>query len=485
MGEIGGFLKYCRKDPEYRKVEDRLKDFDPVEMRQFDSEIHIQAARCMDCGTPFCHGCGCPLATVIPELTDLVFHDRWQEALDVLISTNNFPEFTARICPALCEASCVLGINDDPATIRQVELAIIRRGFVDGYLQPRPPVIRYDEKIAVIGSGPAGLSVADSLNRTGYCVTVYDKSKNPGGILRYGIPDFKLGKRIVDRRIKLMRDEGVMFELGITVGDDVSYNYLKNRFDAVCLSGGSREPRDISVPGRKLKGIYFAMDYLVQQNKRLEGERIEKEDEITAEGKTVVIIGGGDTGSDCLGTALRQRANKVYQFEIMPKPPEERPENTPWPMWPNVIRESSSHKEGGERRWCVATKEFTGENGKVKSIRCVEVEWSHGHDGRMEFKEKPGTDFDMDVQLVLLSMGFVGPGRNRIVEDLHIEHDSKGNIKVNENHMTSVDGIFAAGDMAQGQSLVVRAIADGRMTASGIVQYLEKKRGKNVNGNKQ
>jgi len=477
MGETGGFLKYHRKDPGYRKVDERLKDYEPVELRLLDSEIHAQAARCMDCGTPFCHGCGCPLSNIIPEMTDLVYNNRWQEALDVLLATNNFPEFTARICPALCEASCVLGINDDPVTIRQVELAIIEKGFEKGYLRPRPPATRFNQKVAVIGAGPAGLAVADTLNRAGYSVTVYDKARNAGGILRYGIPDFKLEKKVVDRRIKLMQDEGVVFELGILVGDDVSYNYLRNKFDAVCLSGGSRTPRDLPVPGRDLKGIHFAMEYLVQQNKRLAGEPIENE-EITAEGKTVVVLGGGDTGSDCLGTALRQKAKKVFQFEIMPKPPAGRPESTPWPMWPNVLKETSSHKEGGERRWCISTREFIGKNGQLTALRCVEVEWFTGQSGRMEFMEKPGSEFEVEAQLALLSMGFTGPRQNKIVEDLHIKRDSRGNIDKNENHMTSVGGVFAAGDMARGQSLVVRAIADGRATAFGIIQYLEKIRNK-------
>jgi len=485
MGEAGGFLKYYRKDPGYRKVEERLKDYEPVELRLLDSEIRAQAARCMDCGTPFCHGCGCPLSNVIPELTDLVYNHRWQEALEVLMSTSNFPEFTARICPSLCEASCVLGINDEPVTIRQIELAVIEKAFEKGYLKPRPPAVRFSQKVAVVGAGPAGLAVADTLNRAGYPVTVYDKSKNAGGILRYGIPDFKLEKRVVDRRIKLMQDEGVIFELGVSVGDDISYNFLKSRFSAICLSGGSREPRDLPVPGRKLKGIYFAMEYLVQQNKRLAGEAVDKADEITAEGKTVVIIGGGDTGSDCLGTALRQGAKKVYQFEIMPKPPDERPGSTPWPMWPDILRESSSHKEGGERRWSVSTKEFTGVNGHVKALSCVEVEWSEDKEGKKGFREKKGSEFEVEAQLVLISMGFTGPGRNKIVEDLNIARDARGNIVVNENHMTSISGIFAAGDMSKGQSLVVRAIADGRATASGIIQYFEKNTVKHPSGGKQ
>lgn len=472
MGKPGGFLDFSRKEPGYRPVAKRLKDFAPVELVLEDAEVRAQAARCMDCGTPFCHGCGCPLTNVIPELNDMVYQGRWKEALELLLETNNFPEFTSRICPALCEASCVLGINDQPVTIRQVEMAIVEKGFEKGYLRARPPIVRNKSKIAVVGSGPAGLAVADTLNRAGCNVTVYDRARHAGGILRYGIPDFKLEKSVLDRRIRLMQEEGIVFEMGVSVGDDISYNFLKDRFDLVCLSGGSRAPRDLAVPGRELKGVYFAMQYLSQQNMRLAGEDLGDAEEIIADGKNVLVIGGGDTGSDCLGTALRQGARHVYQFEIMPKPSAERPESTPWPMWPNVLRESSSHKEGGERRWCVTVKNFKGRNGKVESAECLEVEWIEGNDGRMQIHELPGTGFTVEVDQVFLAMGFVGPGPNCLVDDLHIERDARGNIKADINHMTSVENIFVAGDMAAGQSLVVRAINDGRMAAKGMIKYL-------------
>jgi len=473
MGKERGFLDYKRKGPQYRPKEHRVKDFDPVELRLTDADAILQATRCMDCGTPFCHGCGCPISNVIPELNSLVNRQHWKEALDLLLMTNNFPEFTSRVCPALCEGSCVLGINDEPVTIRQIEMAIVEKAFESGYIGPRPPETRLKQKVAVIGSGPSGLTVADSLNRAGYNVVVYDKDKHAGGVLRYGIPDFKLEKSVVDRRIRLMQDEGIVFELGVTVGEDVSHKYMRDRFDAICLAGGAREPRDIRIPGRDLKGIRFAMEYLVRQNRILAREEVEPDKELDAAGLDVVVIGGGDTGSDCVGTALRQKANSVLQIEIMPKPAETRPETTPWPAWPDVLRESSSHKEGGKRRWSVNTKEFTGQNNHVAALRCVEVEWSKAPDGRAQFKEKSGSEFEVKAQLVLLAMGFTGPGRNKLADDLKLGKDQRGNIKVDGNHMTSEQGVFAAGDMARGQSLVVRAIADGRATAAGIAAYLQ------------
>jgi len=475
MGRPGGFLDFGRKDPEYRPVAARVKDFAPVELPLGEAEIRAQAARCMDCGVPFCQGCGCPLTNVIPEFNDMVYQQRWKEALDLLMSTSCFPEFTARVCPAPCEASCVLGINDDPVTIRQIEFAIIEKGFEKGYIRARPPEKRIARRVAVVGSGPAGLSAADRLNRHGCEVTVYDLARNAGGILRYGIPDFKLEKRVIDRRISLMESEGVVFELGVSVGDDISYKYLKDRFHAVCLAGGAREPRDLPVPGRDLAGIHFAMEFLVQQNRTLCGEDLGDEEIITAEGKTVVIIGGGDTGADCVGTSLRQKAKQVLQYEIMPRPPAERPERTPWPAWPDILRESSSHKEGGERRWDVSTKEFLGRDGCVAGLRGVDVEWSRDAAGGLEsFVDRPGSEFEQEAELVLLAMGFVGPGSNRLVDELEIDKDERGNIKVDENHMTGLDGVFAAGDMSRGQSLVVRAMADGQAAAAGIMRYLGK-----------
>lgn len=468
-----GFLIYKRKNAGYRPVEQRLGDYKAVELVLGEKEIIEQAQRCMDCGTPFCHDCGCPVLNVSPELHSLVVQKRWAEALKLLLSTNPFPEFTGRICPALCEGACVLGINDEPVTIRQIELSIIEKGFESGLMVPNPPASRRKEKIAVIGSGPAGLAAADYLNKAGFKVVVYENESKPGGILRYGIPAFKLEKWIVDRRIKLMTDEGITFETGVNVGSDISFRFLSGHFDAVVLAGGALEPRDLNVPGRELKGIHHAMKFLVQQTKRLDGEMIPDGEEINAAGKSVVVIGGGDTGSDCLGTSLRQGARKVYQFEIMPKPPAGRDVSTPWPLWPNMLRESSSHKEGGERRWCVSTKEFTGRDGKLSGIRCVEVEWVTGASGRSEPREKPGSGFTVEVELALLAMGFTGPGKNPAAESLKLELDARGMIKRDSRFMTSKAGVFVAGDMTHGASLVVRAINDGIQTARGVIGWFE------------
>lgn len=476
MSKERGFLEYGRRDPGYRPREERVKDFKSVELRLADEEIHQQVARCMDCGTPFCHGYGCPLNNIIPEFNDHVYHQRWKEALDLLLSTSPFPEVTGRVCPALCEGSCVLGIHSEPVTIRQIELAVVEKGFERGYIVPQPPKTRRAERVAIVGAGPAGLSAADLLNRAGFPVVVYEAAAKPGGVLRYGIPDFKLEKWILDRRIQLMKDEGIVFETGVQVGTDLSYRFLKGHYDAVVLTGGARESRDLKVPGRELKGIHFAMQFLVQQNQRTGGEPIEGE-EITARDKQVVIIGGGDTGSDCLGTAVRQGAKRVHQFEILPKPPPTRAVNTPWPMWPNMLRESSSHKEGGERRWCVSTKEFVGENGHVRRLKGIEVEWvAKPGGGAPAPQEKPGTDFTVDADLVLLAMGFSGPGKNQLIPDLGLEVDRNGFVRRHDDNMTSVPGVFVAGDMTQGASLVVRAISDGREAAQGVIAYLSARR---------
>ncbi len=471
MGKVGGFLEYNRKIPGYRPKEERLKDFKAVEKTLSKEELREQAARCMECGTPFCHASGCPLGNMIPEFNEFVYLGLWKEALAVLLSTGGFPEFTGRLCPELCEASCVLGINDDPVTIRQIELAIIETAFDKGYMKPSPPSKRLDRRIAVVGSGPAGLAVGDALNKLGYHVTIFDNAGLPGGILRYGIPGFKLEKWVVDRRINLMKEEGVLFENRVTVGEDLSYRYLRDRFHAVCLAGGAREPRDLNIPGRDLDGIHFAMDYLTCQNRKNAGEPMDRD--IDAEGKKVVVLGGGDTGSDCLGTALRQGAAKVYQFEIMPKPPVERPESTPWPTWPNMLRKSSSHEEGGDRRWAVSTVECVGQDGRVSQLKCIEVECEVRPGGLLNFKKIKGTEFQISAQLVLLALGFTGPGKNRIIEDMGIQLDGRGNVWVDENCMTNVEAIFAAGDMARGQSLIVHAIADGRKTAKSIARYLD------------
>ncbi|MEI6515762.1 MAG: glutamate synthase subunit beta [bacterium] len=476
MGKITGFMEYGRRDPGYRPVTERVKDFNPVELRNDANEVKEQAARCMDCGTPFCHGAGCPLENVIPEFNEQVYQGRWKEALDILLSTDNFPEFTGRICPAVCEGSCVLGINKDPVTIRQIELEIIEKGFELGYVQPKPPAKRLDQRVAVIGSGPAGLVVADTLNHLGYGVVVYDLAERPGGILRYGIPEFKLAKWVIDRRIHLMEAEGVVFENQVRVGEDISYHYLKNRFDAVCLSGGAREARDLKVSGRDLKGIHFAMDFLIQQNRRLGSESLDPALDILATGKKVLVIGGGDTGSDCVGTSIRQGATEVMQVEIMPEPPPTRSPSTPWPMWPNMLRVSSSHKEGGQRQWSIATKEFVGENGAVKAVKLVRVDWvTPTGGGRPVMQEKAGTEFTIEADLVLLAMGFSGPGRNKLVEDLGIQTVA-GAIGRDSRNMTNIPGVFVSGDMTHGASLVVRAMKDGRRAAAGIDAYLSERR---------
>ena len=475
MDNLRKFLENKRKEPGYRPKEERVKDFKQVEMRLSDEEIINQATRCINCGTPFCHSYGCPVSNVCPELNDYVFRANWREALNILLSQNNFPEFTSRICPAPCEAACVAGINQEPVTIRQVELAIIEKGFESGYIGSENKAVQLESRVAVVGSGPAGLAAADSLNRAGYQVTVFDNAKYPGGILRYGIPDFKLEKWVVERRVKLMQEQGVVFEMGISVGEDISYPYLTKRFDAVCLACGAREPRDISIPGRELEGIYFALDYLTQQNKIVSQETIIPSNEISAAGKTVVIIGGGYTGSDCLGTALRQGAKKVYQLEILPKPPVHRSESTPWPLWPDQLQLTHAHHEGGEQRWSVMTKKFVGENFLIKKLECVEVEWKAKIEpGPVVPVEKVGTDFEIEADLVLLAMGYLGPEKNKFLNDMGVSFDQRGNVKSDENNMTPVPGVFVAGDITLGQSLVVKAIADGQKAARGIMMYLGK-----------
>jgi len=476
MSKDRGFIDFKREEAGYRPVQERILDFRAVENTPKDEMLHEQAARCMDCGVPFCHT-GCPLGNVIPEFNELAYNNRWKEALDVLLETNSFPEFTGKICPAPCEPACCVGINSEAVTIRQMESAIIEKGFERGLMAPKPPLVRRKESVAVVGSGPAGLAAAAVLNKEGYHVVVYEDAARPGGILRYGIPDFKLEKRIVDRRIQLMRDEGIVFELGVEIGKDLSPRYLKDRFDAIILAGGAREPRDLPVPGRELGGIHSAMRFLVQQNKRTGGEPIRPGTEILATGRQVVVIGGGDTGSDCIGTAIRQGATCVRQYEILPKPPPQRSPRTPWPQWPDLLRESSSQKEGCERRWCVTTKEFIGEGGQVKKLRCAEVEWAPGPDGRSVPNEKPGSEFLVEADLVLLAMGFVGVGKNLLVEKMGIALDPRGFIHRAASGMTSDPGTFVAGDTTQGASLVVRAIDDGQKTGRAVIEYLCKRRG--------
>jgi glutamate synthase (NADPH) small chain len=465
-------LKINRLEPGYRDIAERLGDFNEVEKSLSIDEIKAQASRCLTCGTPFCHGYACPLANIVPEINEFISMGRWKDALKLLLSTHPFPEFTARICPALCEGSCVLGINESPVTIRQVEKMIIETGFEKGWVRPRPPLKRRTEEIAVIGSGPAGLAAAERLNRKGYRVTVFEKELNPGGLLTYGIPNFKLDKRIVMRRIKLMQDEGVIFECGTEAGRDLSFNYLKRHFSVIILTGGTGQPRDLDIPGRELKGIHFAMDLLKAQNKRLLGEPLTGENDISARGKKVAVIGGGDTGSDCIGTVLRQGAKSVCQLEIMPRAPESRAEENPWPLWPLIDRASSSHQEGGNRRWSVDTKMFEGNReGEVKRLHCCEVKWAK-EEGRAVPVRIENTDFVIEADLVLLALGFLGPGPDPLADAIGLERDQRGSLLVNAQHMTSMPGIFSAGDMARGQSLVVRAIADGVAAAEDVDSYL-------------
>jgi len=478
MAKPTGFKEYKRKDPGYRPKAARLKDYQEVEKTLSSSDITTQAARCMDCGTPFCHGAGCPLANIIPDINDLVYNDRWQEALDLILATNNFPEFTGRICPALCEAACVLGLVDEPVTIRLIEREVIEGGFKEGWVKPIIPEQRSGKKVAVIGSGPAGLAAAEELNKAGHLVTVYEKDLKPGGILRYGIPDFKLDKSIVDRRVRLMKESGISFENNVAIGEEISGSFLTKRYDAICLTGGAREPRDLNVPGRDLKGIHLALDYLIQQNQRVAREKVTGP-QILAKGKHVAVIGGGDTGSDCVGTANRQGAKSVTQLEILPKPPDKRPESTPWPAWPLILRTSSSHKEGCARKWSVSTVAFEGTAGKLKGLTGTKVKWKADKpNGRPHPEPVPKTEFKLKCDLVLLAMGFTGPEDNVLFKQLGVKRDRRGGIVTDDNFMTSRKGVFTAGDMNTGATLVVRTINQGRMAAERLNKYLMQKRRK-------
>lgn len=464
MGKPTGFMEYTRELPARRPVAERVDDFREVYQDFPEQKLRLQGARCMDCGVPFCHT-GCPLNNVIPDWNDLVYRDRWREAVRALHATNNFPEFTGRICPAPCEAACVLGINSPPVTIKNIEQAIIERAFREGWIHPELPPHRTGKRVAVVGSGPSGLAAAQQLNRAGHWVTVFEKADRIGGLLRYGIPDFKLEKRILDRRLEQMTREGVVFKTRKHIGQDVPVEELGGEFDAILLAGGAESPRDLKVPGRELAGIHFAMEYLPQQNRSVAGEAVAGQ--ILATGRHVVIIGGGDTGADCLGTAHRQKPKSVHQFEIMPMPPLERSVNTPWPLWPLQLRTESAHEEGGTREWAVATTRFSGdENGRVKQLHAIRV----GPPPR--FEPIPGTGFTIEADLVLIAMGFLGPVKNGMLESLGVQLDARGNIECDANHMTSVPGVFAAGDMRRGQSLVVWAISEGRKAARGIDKYL-------------
>ncbi|HSA30353.1 MAG TPA: glutamate synthase subunit beta [Candidatus Omnitrophota bacterium] len=475
MGEVKGFLKHDRQDIGKEPVEDRLKHWDEFIQFLKNDEIQAQGARCMDCGIPFCQS-GCPVDNLIPEWNDLVYHDRWEEAIERLFKTNNFPEFTGRICPAPCENACVLGYNFPAVTIKNIELMIIERAYEKGWVKPRPPKTRTGKTVAVVGSGPAGLACADQLNKSGHKVTLYEKNERPGGLLRFGIPDFKLSKRVIDRRVDIMKKEGVEFKTGVHVGKDVLLSELKKKHHAVVLSGGAEAPRDLNVPGRELKGVYFAMEFLAQQNRvnsglKFHGERID------VKGKKVVVIGGGDTGSDCVGTSNRQGAVSVKQFEILPRPPKERAADNPWPQWAFVERKSTSHEEGVEQDFCVMTKKLSGENGVLKKLHAIRLEFGEKDPktGRRPMKEIEGSEFEIECDYVFLAMGFLGPVREGAVAELGLELDERGNVKADKNFMTSVPGIFAAGDLRRGQSLVVWAIKEGRLAAEGVDKFLKAK----------
>jgi glutamate synthase (NADPH/NADH) small chain len=465
-----GFLKHThRETPQRRPVPLRLRDWKEVYEDFSHDVLQDQAARCMDCGIPFCHN-GCPLGNLIPEWNDLVFKDRWRDAIERLHATNNFPEFTGRLCPAPCEASCVLGINQDPVTIKQVEVEIIDNAFDEGWVVPMPPDKLTGKKVAVVGSGPAGLAAAQQLTRAGHTVTVFERADRIGGLLRYGIPEFKMEKRHIDRRLEQMAAEGTEFRTGVDVGVDITAEQLRAEFDAVVLSGGATAWRDLPVPGRDLEGIYQAMEYLPWANRVQNGDPVVGDDgepPITAKGKKVVIIGGGDTGADCLGTAHRQGAASVHQFEIMPRPPEERADSTPWPTYPLMYRVASAHEEGGERVFSVNTEQFVGTDGRVQCLKVHEVEMKAG-----KFERVEGSDFDLDADLVLLAMGFVGPEREGLLSGLGVELTDRGNVARDADFSTSVKGVFVAGDMGRGQSLIVWAIAEGRAAAAGVDKYL-------------
>jgi glutamate synthase (NADPH) small chain len=470
MGQIDGFMKFDREMPKSRDTKERLKDNNEVYTPLDKEKVKQQASRCMDCGVPFCHH-GCPLGNNIPDFNDAVYQAKWGDAIKILTSTNNFPEFTGRICPAPCEASCVLSINNKPVTIEYIEKTIAEQAFEKGYIKPNPPKTRTGKRIAVVGSGPAGLAAAAQLNKAGHWVTVFERSDRIGGLLRYGIPDFKLEKNIIDRRIRLMEQEGIIFRTNAHVGVNISAKHLKDEFDAVIMCGGASAPRDLPIPGRHLKGVHFAMDFLPQHNKRVAGDRIFS-GEILANDKNVLVIGGGDTGSDCVGTSNRQMPKSVTQIELLSKPPLSRSDNNPWPLWPMILMTSSSHEEGVNRQWSILTKEFLGDNmGRLTGLKIVDIKWGVNEQGKMGLEEIAGSERVIPCELALLAIGFVGAEKGGMVEELKLDLDDRGNIKT-QNYMTTQEGIFAAGDIRRGQSLVVWAISEGREAARAIDTWL-------------
>ena len=475
MGLPTGFLEIERKDRPYEKVEKRLKSWKEFVLPLPPAEVSRQGARCMDCGIPFCHN-GCPVNNLIPDWNELVRRDRWRDALDMLHSTNNFPEFTGRICPAPCEAACTLNIDDNPVTIKSIECSIVDRGWEEGWVVPLPPARKTGKRVAVVGSGPAGMACAQQLARAGHAVTLFEKADRIGGLLRYGIPDFKMEKRLIDRRMRQMEAEGVELRTGVEVGATLSVKSLLEGYDAVALTGGAEWPRDLEVPGRELSGIHFAMDFLVQQNKRVAGDdeaRAAPRGTLSAKGKHVIVIGGGDTGSDCVGTSNRQGAASVTQLEVMPQPPEKENKALVWPDWPLKMRTSSSHEEGVERDFAVLTKCAVGTDGKVAALQCVHIDWVKGADGRLAMQEIEGSGFELKADLVLLAMGFLGPRKPGMIEQAGVTLDPRGNVSANvQDYKTSVPKLFAAGDMWRGQSLVVWAIREGRQCARSIDESL-------------
>ncbi len=473
MANPTGFIQFHRVEIPHRPVEERIRDWQEIDQPLVDDVLTEQAARCMDCGIPYCHATGCPVKNRIPEFNELVYYGRWREAADNLHSTNNFPEVTGRVCPAPCEAACTLAFNDKAVNIKHIEYQIAERAFAEGWVRPLRSRYRTGRRVAVVGSGPAGLAAAQQLARHGHEVVVFERDDRIGGLLRYGIPDFKLDKRIIDRRLEQMVCEGVKFEPGVTVGEDVSTRFLQQSFDAVCLCMGAGQPRPLTVPGADLAGVHFAMDFLSQQNRRVAGDPVvhNGSQAIHAAGKHVVVIGGGDTGSDCVGTSIRQGAASVTQIEILPKPPEQRSPETPWPFWPKMMRTSSSHEEGCQRRWSVLTRSLSGSGDQVQKLHASEIDWVHGERG-WQMQERPGTDFTLQADLVLLSMGFLHVVREGLVQELAVELDGRGNV-VARDWMTTRPGVFAAGDTVRGASLVVHAINEGRLAAAAISEWLK------------